>query len=387
MPVDLMGKLDDVRVAVVTESFLPQINGVTHSVMRVLEHLQREGHDALVIAPSHSQGVPKEYAGFPVTTMPSFALPGYADVRVGTTGQWRFERIFSNFQPDVVHLAAPFTIGERAGVAADRLGLPSVAIYQTEVPSYAARYGVPQATPLLWKWIRNIHQLATMTLAPSTYARKQLVDLGVQRVGLWGRGVDSVRFHPNKRSEEFRAEHAPNGEKLIGFVGRLATEKQVDDLEVLADLPGTRTVIIGKGPRREELERILPHAVFLGQQTGEDLPIALASCDVFVHPGELETFCQSIQEALASGVPAVAPARGGPIDLIDPSHTGWLYAPGDLAGMRGFVRDLLGDDRKRATFSRRAREAVEHRTWEFMCSQLVDYYEEAIEANNVIRVA
>lgn len=385
--VALASILETVRVAIVTESFLPQVNGVTHSVMRVVEHLKREGHEALIIAPSHSQGVPKEYEGFPVVAMPSFSLPGYSDVRVGTTGLWRFERLFNQFEPDVVHLAAPFTIGERAGVAADRMGLPSVAIYQTEVPSYAARYGIPQATPLLWKWVRNIHQLATMTLAPSTYARQQLVDLGVQRVGLWGRGVDSVRFHPGKRSEEFRRQFAPNGEKLIGYVGRLATEKQVDDLEVLADLPNTRTVIIGGGPRRDELERILPHAVFLGQQTGEALPVALASCDVFVHPGELETFCQSIQEALASGVPAVAPARGGPIDLIDASHTGWLYAPGDLAGMRGFVRDLLGDDRKREVFSARAREAVEHRTWEFVCSSLMEYYTEAIEANSVLRAA
>ena len=374
------GYLGHVRVAIVTESFLPQINGVTHSVMRVLEHLRATGHEAMVMAPSHSGRAPKEYAGFPVVPVTSLALPGYADVQLSTTPQWRFERIFADFDPDVVHLAAPFALGQRAGLAAHRMGLPSVAIYQTEIPTYVTRYGIPQAEQLLWKWVRNVHQLATMTLAPSTYARQQLVGLGVQRVGLWGRGVDSVRFHPGRRDEALRRAWAPNGEKIIGYVGRLAPEKQVDDLEVLADLPGTRTVIVGKGPRMAELQRILPHAIFLGQLTGEDLPRAMASFDLFVAPGELETFCQTIQEAQASGVPTIAPARGGPIDLIDASHTGWLYEPGNLAGMRAHVRDLLGDDFKRATFARKAREAVEHRTWETTCNQLVTHYQEAIDA-------
>ncbi|GAB3700205.1 glycosyltransferase family 4 protein [Mariniluteicoccus flavus] len=367
------------RVAIVTESFLPQVNGVTHSVLRVLEHLRDQGHEALVIAPAHAGQAPREYAGFPVVGVASVSLPGYAQVRVGASPQWRFERVFADFQPDVVHLAAPFTIGERAAQAARSLLIPSVAIYQTEIPSYAKAYGFPQAEPLLWKWVRNVHQLATMTLAPSTFARQQLVDIGVQRVGLWGRGVDSTRFHPAKRDEALRAQLAPNGERLIGYVGRLAYEKRVDDLEVLADLPNTRTVIVGDGPIRGELEQILPRAAFLGQLTGDDLPRVLASMDLFVAPGELETFCQSIQEALASGVPAIAPARGGPIDLIDSSHTGWLYGPGDLASMRSHVRDLIGDDRKRAQFSLRAREAVEHRTWSFMVERLLGYYEEAID--------
>jgi phosphatidylinositol alpha 1,6-mannosyltransferase len=369
-----------VRVAIVTESFLPQVNGVTHSVMRILEHLRAEGHEAIVIAPSDA-GLPKEYAGFPVTGVLSVSLPGYPEVRVATTPQWRFERLFTDFQPDVVHLAAPIGMGHQAALACQRLGLPSVAIYQTDVPSYVSRYGLPQAERLMWKWFRTVHQLATMTLAPSTYARQQLLSAGVQRVGLWGRGVDATRFHPDKRDEELRRELAPNGEKLIGYVGRLAPEKQVEDLEVLADLPGTRTVIVGKGPKAEELREILPHAAFLGQLTGDDLPRVLASMDVFVAPGELETFCQTVQEAQASGVPPIAPARGGPIDLIDPSHTGWLYAPGDLAGMRAHVRDLLGDDFKRQMFGRKAREAVENRTWATTCAQLVGHYHEAIEVH------
>lgn len=375
------------RVAIVTESFLPQVNGVTHSVMRVLEHLRDEGHEAMVIAPQDA-GMPKEYAGFPVTGILSVPLPGYAEVRVATTPQWRFERLFTDFRPDVVHLAAPFGMGHQAALACQRLGIPSVAIYQTDVPSYASRYGLPAAERLLWKWFRTVHELATVTLAPSTYARQQLLSAGVRRVGLWGRGVNAERFHPNKRDEALRRELAPNGEKLIGYVGRLAPEKQVEDLEVLANLPGTRTVIVGKGPKAEELRQILPHAVFLGQLTGDDLPRMLASMDVFVAPGELETFCQTIQEAQASGVAPIAPARGGPIDLIDASHTGWLYAPGDLAGMRAHVRDLLGDDFKRQVFGRKAREAVEHRTWASTCAQLVGHYAEAIETHHQLaRVA
>lgn len=368
------------RVAIVTESFLPQVNGVTHSVMRILEHLRDEGHEAMVIAPS-DPGLPREYAGFPVTGMLSVSLPRYAEVKVATSPQWRFERLFAEFQPDIVHLAAPIGMGRQAALACQRLGLPSVAIYQTDVPSYVSRYGLPGVEPLMWKWFRTVHELATMTLAPSNYARQQLLAAGVRRVGLWGRGVDSVRFHPDKRDEALRRRLAPNGEKLIGYVGRLAPEKQVEDLEVLADLPGTRTVVVGKGPKADELRQILPHAAFLGQLTGEELPRALASMDVFVAPGELETFCQTIQEAQASGVPPIAPARGGPIDLIDASHTGWLYAPGDLAGMRAHVRDLLGDDFKREMFGHKAREAVEHRTWASTCDQLLSHYDEAIETH------
>lgn len=374
------------KVAVVAESFLPQVNGVTHSVLRVLERLRDRGDEAVVLAPATSGKTPRRYAGFTVVQLPSVAFPGYSAVRVSTTPQWVLERELAAFAPDIVHVAAPFAIGHAALMAARRLNLPSVAIYQTEIPTYAARYGLPQAEPLLWKWLRNVHQLATMTLAPSRHAREQLINIGVQRVGLWGRGVDSERFHPNKRDRSFRRRHAPQGQRLIGYVGRLAAEKQVEDLAVLADLPNTKTMIIGDGPCRRELQHALPHATFLGQLTGEALPRALASMDLFVSPGELETFCQTIQEAQSSGVAPIAPARGGPIDLIDSSRTGWLYSPGDLAQMRSRVRDLLGDDRKRERFAAEARASVEHRTWPLMCEQLISFYDEAIEDHRSLRV-
>lgn len=370
------------RVAIVTESFLPQVNGVTNSVLRTLDHMRLRGHEALVIAPGTDK-TPKEYAGFPVVVLPSLGFPGYSQVRLTTSPSFSIERVLEDFEPDVVHLAAPFTIGYRGALAAARLSLPSVAIYQTEVPTYASRYGFPQLERPLWWRVREIHSLATLTLCPSSYTRDQLASYGVPRIHLWGRGVDSVRFHPSKRSDEWRGQVAPPDHKIIGYVGRLAHEKQVDDLAVLADLPRTTLVIVGDGPCRGELEAKLPKAVFLGQLGGEDLARAYAGFDVFVTPGELETFCQTIQEAQASGVPVVAPRRGGPIDLVDVSRTGWLYEPKDLTEMRAHVVDLLGDDRKRTAFGHRAREAVEGRTWTAICDQLVGYYRKAIAASRV----
>jgi phosphatidylinositol alpha 1,6-mannosyltransferase len=364
------------RVAVVAETFLPQMNGVTHSLLRILDHLAERGDEAVVLAP-HAKDQPREVNGFEVVSLPSMALPSYRDVRLATVGVPRLARILERFSPDVVHLASPFVLGWQAVRASVSLRIPTVSVFQTDVPAYAERYGIPAAHALLWDHVRRLHDRSTLTLAPSTSAMTMLHDHGVERVSLWGRGVDGERFAPTKRDQALRRSWAPEGERIVGYVGRLAAEKQVEDLRVLADLPNTSLVIVGDGPLRSTLETVLPNARFVGFLSGDELARAVASFDVFVHPGESETFGQTIQEALASGVPVVATGRGGPLDLVDSSRTGWLYTPGDLLELRLRVADLTGDEAKRVAFGQAARWSVESRTWPRLCAQLIRHYETA----------
>ncbi|KJL18452.1 GDP-mannose-dependent alpha-mannosyltransferase [Microbacterium oxydans] len=350
------------------------MNGVTGSVLQILRHLERRGHEAHVIAPD-AVGAPTELSGARIEHIPSLALPGYRHVRVGTSSAHRVAVSLARFQPDVVHLASPFALGWSGVLAAQRLSLPTVAAYQTDVAAYTARYRVAATTGIAQAHIARLHRRATLTLAPSVDSAGQLAALGIDRVRRWGRGVDAERFQPSRRDDALRA--AWDADVVIGYVGRLAPEKQVEDLVALRGIPATRLVIVGDGPSRAKLQGLLPDAIFLGHLDGEALAAAMASFDLFVHPGESETFGQTLQEAHASGVPVIATGRGGPLGLVRMGIDGWLYRPGDFDDLRSRVADLTGDARKRRAFGRAGREAVQERSWETVCDQLLDHFDEA----------
>ncbi|MDO4919319.1 glycosyltransferase family 1 protein [Kocuria sp.] len=372
------------RIALVAEQFLPHVNGVTHSVIRVLEHLRDHGHEAMVIAPSYEKtlflGSVDHVDGVRVERLPSLPLAGYPEVRVASCTVNRMQRILARFAPDVVHVASPFILGWQGIQAARSLGLPCVAVYQTDVPGYAARYGAAVLERGMWSHVRTMHNSATLTLAPSTASIASLHEHGVRRVHMWRRGVDTTRFHPALRDEAWR-ERVGGGRRLVGYVGRLAPEKQVADLAVLDSLPDARLVVVGSGPEKAALRELLPSAHFTGFLAGTELATVMASLDVFVHPGEHETFCQTIQEAMACAVPVVAVGRGGPLDLVDASRNGWLYRPGDTTALRERVRDLVGDDAKRLAFASTAHRTVQERTWDAVCGQLLEHYERARRIN------
>ncbi|MGP3535236.1 glycosyltransferase [Microbacterium sp. RD1] len=369
------------RVALLAESFLPHMNGVTGSVLHVLRHLAASGHETLVIAPRAGE-FDADLSGAHTALLRSVPLPSYPQVRVVFARAAHLRALLRDFAPDVVHLASPFLLGWQGIAAANALGVPVVAVYQTDVIAYAHRYGVPSATAVVSRHVTRLHRRATMTLAPSSASERQLEQLGVDRVRRWSRGVDADRFAPTRRDEAWRRRVGGDG-VIVGYVGRLAPEKQVEDLRVLGDLPGIRLVVVGDGPSRPALERMLPTASFAGHLEGAELARAVAGFDVFVHPGESETFGQSIQEALSSGVPVVATGVGGPVDLVRSSIDGWLYRPGDLGDLRARVADLAGDDAKRRAFGAAAREGVAGRTWEALGQQLLGHYREAIALRRI----
>ncbi|UOX86728.1 glycosyltransferase family 1 protein [Amycolatopsis sp. FBCC-B4732] len=361
------------RVAIVTESFLPQVNGVTNSVLRVVEHLRERAHDVLIIAPGPG---PDSYRGAPVVRIPALDFPGVNSLPIGLPTRTVLNALAA-FGPDVVHLASPFVVGARGLAAARRLRVPSIAVYQTDIAGFAAAYGFGIAARAAWRWVRRLHSRADRTLAPSSDSVAQLELHGVPRVHRWARGVDIERFSPEHADAALRAELAPDGELLVGFVGRLAPEKEVDRLAALAGVPGIRVVVVGDGPQLESLKAQLPGAAFLGAKYGEELSRAYASLDVFVHTGPHETFCQAVQEAMASGLPVLAPDAGGPKDLVLPGRTGYLLPADREQFGPALVEkvDALRDAALRERLGEKARKVVLGRTWPAVCHELLGHYE------------
>ena len=223
---------------------------------------------------------------------------------------------------------------------------------------------------------RRIHTLVDRTLAPSTASVRQLEDLEVPRLALWPRGVDLDAFHPGLRDEGLRRQLAPDGRLLVGYVGRLAPEKELELLTYLSGDPRYALVVVGGGPEEGRLRRLLPDARFLGVLHGTELGRAYASLDVFVHTGRHETYCQSAQEALASGVPVVAPRSGGPIDVVHDTVAGFLYEPGDGDDLGAYVDRLARDQDFRRRMGIAARRSVEGRSWQAVNEALVEHYRE-----------
>ncbi|WP_324198046.1 glycosyltransferase family 1 protein [Nocardia beijingensis] len=367
------------RVAIVAESFLPNMNGVVNSVLRVLEHLDRHGHDALIIAPDTPRGqppAPREYQRFRVHRVPAVMVPKISSLPVGLP-QPGIVSAIEDFDADVVHLASPFLLGAGGLGAALRLDLPTIAVYQTDVAGFAKSYGLGLTGRAAWGWTRRIHEGATRTLAPSRAAAEDLARHGIPRVHRWGRGVDTARFTPSARSAELRdAWLAGRDRLLVGFVGRLAPEKHVERLAVLGADPDVQLVIVGAGPERRRLGRLMPTAVFTGELGGDELARAYASLDVMVHAGEHETFCQGVQEALASGVPVIGPDAGGPRDLIAHCRNGYLLPVDRFGELLPSAIGALHDPQLRDRFAGAARKSVLSRTWPAICTQLIGHYAE-----------
>jgi len=363
------------RVAIVTESFFPQVNGVTNTVRHVVDRLVERGNEVMVVAPSPGLSV---YRSVRVVRVRSLSVPRHRSFPVGMPDA-AVERTLAQFRPDVIHLASPVALGAVGLRAARRLGIPTVAVYQTDIGGFARQYGV-RADAAVGRWVGRIHRRADRTLVPSRASWDQLAALGVSDMHLWRRGVALDVFGPQHRVPVLNSRWTRRepGSLAVGYVGRLAPEKQVSRLAEVAAVPGTRLVVVGDGPSRASLERQIPGAVFTGMLRGQELAHVFASLDVFVHTGESETYCQTVQEAQASGVPVVAPAAGGPLDLVDHGRTGLLYDPADPGSLRDTVARLVANVELRRGLATAGLAVVGERTWSSVVDELIDVHYAAV---------
>ena len=369
------------RVAILTESFLPKVDGVAKTTYLTIRYLQETGREVLIFAPDIAV---EQVGSSEVVQLPSISLPQAPETRMALPNP-QVARRLEEFEPDLIHLFSPAAMAVNGMAVARHLNLPVIANYQTDLPGYTEHYGLPMLSGPVNRWLRYIHNGCHLTLAPTQTIISRLRGEGYRRVRFWARGVNTERFHPWQARYEMRRRLLNGRDEnalLCLYVGRLAPEKRVDLLLGVARLPGVALTIVGDGAMRDQLQRefAATDAHFTGYLIGEELAQAVASADVFAFTGENETFGQVIQEAMASGLPAVVVNAGGAPELIEDGVSGISVAPesDDLARAVAWLRD---NPRKRREMSLQARAAAERRPWSALMAQLEGYYEEAYEMN------
>lgn len=369
------------RVALLTESFLPKVDGVSKTSYLTVRYLQETGRDVLIFAPDSA--VP-QVGNSEVVNLPSFSMPAATETRVALPMPLIAQRLEA-FQPDLIHLASPAFMTV-AGMAMGReLNVPIVANYQTDLPGYASHYGWNIMEQPTRKWLRYIHNGCHVNLVPSQTIKRDLQGHRFRRMRVWGRGVNLERFNPAHYSATMRARLLAGRDPdalLCIYVGRLANEKSVDLLREVADVAGVALTIIGDGHSREYLEDVFAGTGthFTGYMYKDDLATAFASADVFCFAGANETFGQVVQEAMASGLPTVVTDRGSVKDLVRDSETGFVvdHTPSAFADA---ARTLQNDRNLLQQMSYNARARAETRPWWAIMQELETYYHEAVALN------
>ncbi len=370
------------RVALVAESFLPKVDGVSKTAFLTLRYLQQTGREVIVLAPDLA---PQAIGQSRVVPLPSVGLPMAPETRMAIPHPV-INQTLHDFQPDLIHMFSPALVSITGMLYARQNRIPVIANYQTDLPAYAQHYGLKILSTVVNDWLRNLHNGCHLTLAPSNWTLNQLRSEGYHRLRRWGRGVNTERFNPNHRSQAWR-EKMLNGRDpnalLCLYVGRLANEKRIDLLLEVARTPGVALTIIGDGYLRDELETQFAgtNTHFMGYIFGEDLGNAYASADVFMFPGESETFGQVVQEALASGLPAVIIHSGGITDQVQSGINGFICND-DPAEFARAARTLRDDPTLRKHMAHHARLQAEKNPWSGIMAQLETHYQEAVDINN-----
>jgi phosphatidylinositol alpha 1,6-mannosyltransferase len=380
------------RVLYCTDTYPPQVNGVSVVTALSAAGLTRRGWECAIIAPRYPAETlagweaPDEHVAA-IASLPSVAIPGYAEVRLAVAGGREVAETVRRFRPDLVHCETEFSIGRMGQRAAAAAGVPLVSSYHTDFGRYAQAYGFAWLRPAVTGYLRRFHRRSRRVYTPSAVAKGELAALGLDDVEVWGRGVDTRVFHPARRSQELRERLGMGSRFTFVYVGRLAPEKRVDVVldafrQATAQVPRgvIHLVVAGTGPSEAELRAAAPPEVtFLGLLDRRDaLPDLYANCDAFVFASVTETLGLVVLEAMASGLPVIAAPEGGVRDHLRDGANGLAYGAGDSAAMARAMVLLVGEWELSRRLARQARRTAEGLSWESELDRLDASYRDVV---------
>lgn len=377
------------RIALLTETFLPKVDGIVTRLCHTVEHLQRNDDQVLVIAP---EGGITEYKGAKVQGVSGFPLPLYPELKLAIPRPAIGEAL-DDFQPDIIHVVNPAVLGF-AGIFHSKVhNVPLVASYHTHLPQYLQHYGLAMLEGFLWELLKLTHNQAALNLCTSTAMVEELSTHGIERVDLWQRGVDIETFHPDRASVEMRnrlSENHPESPLLL-YVGRLSPEKEIERIKpILEVIPDSRLALVGDGPHRQALENYFAdtNTNFVGYLTGIDLAAAFASADAFIFPSRTETLGLVLLEAMAAGCPVVAARSGGIPDIVTDGVNGFLFEPteDDEGAIAATIR-LFEQKQERELLRQNARLEAERWGWAAATRQLQAHYQRVVDRGEFAQAA
>jgi glycosyltransferase involved in cell wall biosynthesis len=368
------------RISFVTDTWLPEINGVTTVLEMMDRGLRRRGHAVQVIAPRY---VPQGTDPRDVVRRPSIAMPGYAHSRLALPFDRGTGKALRKFRPDLVHVVTEGPLGAAGRRFAIDTGVPFVTSFHTDFPRYAARYLGRWAVAPVRAYLRRFHAAAAATQTPSEATRMELAELGLPRAVVWGRGVDNALFSPQRRSPARREAMGAADRTLVLHVSRLAVEKDVDTLVASFRRVHNRLgdalcfVVAGDGPQADEVRAALPFAIHRGFLARAELADLYADADLFVFPSRTETCGLVVLEAMASGLPVIASNEGGVRENLRSGINGLALPGGDAAAFAAAIEELAIDRQQRHAMGQAARAFAVGRDWERELDALEPLYANA----------
>ncbi len=375
------------RLAVVTETYPPEINGVAMTVARLVQGLCARGHTVQLVRPrQHAKDVANRTHGCTELLTRGLPIPRYPELKVGLPAGRALEKAWADFRPDAVQVATEGPLGYSAVQIARRLGVPVVSEFRTNFHAYSRHYGIGFLRRPILSYLRGFHNRTACTMVPTAKLAAELAAEGFERLRVVGRGVETSRFHPGRRCAALRRQwNVPDETPAVIAVGRLAPEKNLDLLlaafaRIKLRQPGARLVIVGDGPARASLQARCPDAVFAGRRYGEDLANHYASADLMLFPSLTETFGNVTLEAMASGLGVVAFDYGAAGEHIRTGENGWTAPWGDHEEFMRLAAAAVADFTLIRQRGQAARETAQKMGWDQIVTQVESHHRAAMQS-------